>query len=88
MKLIGDWYNNSNGTFLDLPATGNVLLYGQDQTVNGQPTTFNSLTLDGGEVTKILNCDASTNGILVLNDAKLKTNDHTHFHKNEDVSSI
>ncbi len=85
--VTGNWENLAQNGALD-PTDGDVILFGNNQTIQGvTPTDFHNLILTGGGV-KSQTVDANVHNQLILNDRELNTNTNTMFVLNPDLNAI
>lgn len=84
VRLSGDWYNN--GVFT--ADAGTFVMEGADQLIAGSvQSDFNNLELDGTGI-KILGLNASSSGILGLNNVELATDANTFFVTNTSTGAV
>ena len=90
LYLTGNWNNDEPSGCLD-PSSGNVILYGNAQSINGtKPTTFNSLDCQGaGDKTLNINTIVGgSTGALLLNANVFNLNSKTLSITNPSPSAI
>lgn len=83
------WTNNASNTAFTSSSTGEVILNGADQSIQGSNLTeFYTLTLSGTGIKSLNNVDAIIKNQLNLNDLECATNTNTLYIKNTSLNAI